>query len=334
MLSVRLLYTTVCICVANRVLPIASLLFNHWFSAFGRIYGCTLVDTFPTPKSTGGSVDPAYVHKFMNLNSSDVGYFINQFTVASQFYGFSVQDANTLDTSLNARYNIRCSPESNGKLYSICQNDECPLYEPSPDCNAYTDIQPMASGASTSSPSATATSGTTTGAGSSASGSPDGGIVLSGGDIAGIAIGGAAVLLFAFGLWLWHRRQKAAKPTLVPVPVQNGGQLSPAGPSQASQPSWTPYAQPSTAPSSTRHGVHDSYMSSGTLPGVVPPGSPGYWVGPKTPQEMGDTGIYPAPLRTGSASPRYVQNPPRTPEMRRGISEMESPDLRHWDGPT
>lgn len=289
-------------------------LFNHWYTAFGHIYGCTLVSSFPTTSTAGGqTMDVAYTHKFMDLNSSDVGYFIEQITVASQFYGFSSQDATTLSGSLNAKYNVRCSPAVDGMLYSICQDTECPLAEPSADCDAYVNIQPTASSAASSSPAASSatSSGTTSGSDSSSSGQ-----ILSGGDIAGISIGGAAVILLAVGLWLYYRRHHAK---LVPVPVQqNGGQMSPApGPYST----WSPHTQhhASTVPSSV--GLHDSYISgvSTSVGANGQPGSPGIWSqhNYKPPQEMSDTGV----------ERRYPSPGPRTPELQH-IAEMESPDYR------
>ncbi|KAJ3496363.1 hypothetical protein NLG97_g2719 [Lecanicillium saksenae] len=204
-------------------------LFNHWFIAFGYTYGCSLVSKFPRTGSSS-PVGVAYTHKYMNLNQTDVGYFINQLTLASKYYGFSDDDAGTLETFMNARYNVRCGPSINGQLYSICLADECPLAAPSPDCNAYTNLQPNSASNSTGSPSSSSTSTTTpssTSSSTSSSAATSSGPVLSSGAIAGIAIGGAAIILLAFGMWLYHRRQKA-KPTLVPVPVTTSGHASPA----------------------------------------------------------------------------------------------------------
>ncbi|KAJ6789509.1 hypothetical protein PWT90_07169 [Aphanocladium album] len=232
-------------------------LFNHWFIAFGYTYGCSLVNKFPRTGSSS-PVGVAYTHKYMNLNHTDVGYFINQLTLASKYFGFSDEDAGTLETFMNARYNVRCAPSINGQLYSICLADECPLAAPSPDCNAYLNLQPNSAANSTASPSSSSTSTTTsfTTSGSSSSGSSSSpaassGAALSGGAIAGIAIGGAAVLLLAFGMWLYHRRQKA-KPTLVPVPVTASGHASPA----STNPYYGSFPDSNIGPSSFR----ESYM--------------------------------------------------------------------------
>ncbi|KAJ3577784.1 hypothetical protein NPX13_g2781 [Xylaria arbuscula] len=117
-------------------------LFAHFYSAFGRIYGCTLTEGFPKANDSGNPISPAYVHKFMNLNQTDLGHFIDQLIMSSEYYGFSKDDASTLSTFFNSRYNVRCAPAINGQLYSICQAPECPLAAPSPDCDAYVNVGP------------------------------------------------------------------------------------------------------------------------------------------------------------------------------------------------
>lgn len=259
----------------------------------------------------------AYVHKFMNLNQTDIGYFVEQLTLASRYFGFSDEDAQTLDTFMNARYNVRCAPPVNGQLYSICFADECPLAQPSPDCAAYEDLSPGGTSnvtvvtttvgqasptqtSATTTTSAAPSSASTTAAGDTGGSSTDSGshsAVLSGGAIAGIAIGGSAVLLLAAGLLLYFRRQ-SKKPHLVPVPIPSGGYGSP---SHASHPYYTSNQHMSMASSSA---PHESYAGGHNTVS-------GFWAPPK-PQEMGqsvhETVMVPRPA---SMSPR--------------IAEMESP---------
>ena len=237
-----------------------SRLFTHWFVAFGYTYGCSEVSKFPRTGG-GGPVGVAYTHKYMDLNETHVGYFINQLTVASKYFGFSEEDAETLETFMNARYNVRCAPAVNGQLYSICFAEDCPLAAPNPDCDAYNDLKPnaanngttstptpSASTAASNTPSDTASSTDPT---SSVTDSSASNPTLSSGAIAGIAIGGAAVLLLAFGMWLYFRRRNV-KPELVPVPVSAAGHASPA----SSHPYYSPGRDSSFAPSPFR----DSYM--------------------------------------------------------------------------
>ncbi|KAI1127803.1 hypothetical protein F5Y10DRAFT_242132 [Nemania abortiva] len=246
-------------------------LFAHFYSAFGRIYGCTLTSGFPKANDSGAPIAPAYVHKFMNLNQTDLGHFINQLILSSKYAGFSDDDANTLDTFLNSRYNVRCAPAIDGQLYSLCQAPECPLAAPSADCNAYVNIGPGegstatgGSGAvpsSTSQPtsSATSTSSTQPTTNPPSSTATSGGPALSSGAIAGIAIGGAAVVLLAVGLWLYHRRRQQAKPPQMPYPGVNSYP-----PTSPGYPPYTPTLGPhaSYAPSST---VRDSHLAPGSV---------------------------------------------------------------------
>lgn len=257
----------------------------------------------------------AYVHKFMNLNQTHIGYFVEQLTLASKYFGFSEEDAETLDTFMNARYAVRCAPPINGQLYSICFAEECPLAQPKPDCDAYKDLGPSgtsnvsvvtttvnspASATSSASTTSEPPSSTTTAAGD-ANPSPDSkssSATLSGGAIAGIAIGGAAVLLLAVGLLLYFRRQ-SAKPQMVPVPVHSGGYGSPAHPPNAY---YASNAHMSMASSSV---PQEAYMGGHS-------DMSGFWVPPKPPQEMGQTGHdEPVVPRPATMSPQ--------------LAEMESP---------
>ncbi|KAL7797470.1 hypothetical protein V8C37DRAFT_276834 [Trichoderma ceciliae] len=292
-------------------------LFTHWFTAFGFVYGCSLAPKFPRTADSGGPLSISYVHKFMNLNQTHIGYFIEQLTVASKYFGFSDEDAQTLDTFMNARYNVRCAPPINGQLYSICFADECPLAQPKPDCDAYENLSPSganndtavtttvtptsAAHTSAATTSAAPISTTTTPSGGSGGASPSSdsdsnSVVLSSGAIAGIAIGGAAVLLLALGLLLYFRRQ-STKPHIVPVPMPSGGYGSPAHPAQTYYGS-NPHT--SMASSATR----DPYMGGNSSVS-------GFWAPPK-PHAMGQN----------VHEPVFV---PRPASMSPRIAEMESP---------
>lgn len=289
-----------------------SRLFTHWFTAFGFIYGCSLAPKFPRTADAGGPLSIAYVHKFMNLNQTDIGYFIDQLTVASKYFGFSDEDAKTLDTYMNARYNVRCAPPINGQLYSICFADECPLAQPQPDCDAYKDLSPGGTSnvtvvtttiaptqATPTSATTTASSTTTAESTSSNSNSNSNSVVLSNGAIAGIAIGGAAVLLLALGLILYFRRQ-SKNPQIVPVPVPSGGYGSPTYP---------PHTHYSTNPHTSMASTsipHEPYM------GAHNSGS-GFWAPPK-PHEMGQNIQETVVARPASMSPPLAE-----------LAEMDSP---------
>ncbi|KAI0547070.1 hypothetical protein F4679DRAFT_555735 [Xylaria curta] len=252
-------------------------LFAHFYSAFGKIYGCTLTDGFPKANDSGNPISPAYVHKFMNLNQTDLGHFIDQLILSSEYYGFSQDDASTLSAFLNSRYNVRCAPAINGQLYSICQAPECPLAAPSPDCDAYVNVGPGenstgsgGSGTAPGGPSQPTSSTTSTFSSEPTTSSPSStatssGAALSSGAIAGIAIGGAVVALLALGLWLYHRRwQKSKQPQMVAMPYTGGsGHLSPSS-GHHPHPSYTPTLGPHTSytPSSA---PRDSHLTHGSF---------------------------------------------------------------------
>ncbi|KAI1109762.1 hypothetical protein F5Y14DRAFT_392145 [Nemania sp. NC0429] len=279
-------------------------LFAHFYSAFGRIFGCTLISGFPKANDSGGPISPAYVHKFMSLNQTNLGYFIDQLIISSRYYGFSDEDASTLSTFLNSRYNVRCAPAINGQLYSICQAPDCPLAAPSPDCDAYLNIGPGGNNTdggdsgtppntnpdptSSTTPTSSTQQPTTSPASSTPANTESGSPALSSGAIAGIAIGGAAVILLAVGLWLYHRRQKAKVPPqqMVSGPYTGDGYHPSPAPGYPSShlsqtPTWAPHTSwtPSSAP-------RDSHMTHGSfyefkhpeaelgVPTPVPPRSP------------------------------------------------------------
>jgi hypothetical protein len=205
---------------------ITSHLFSNFFVAFSRAFGCTLPP--PPLPNTNGPVQLAYAHKFMNLEYHQLGYFINQLSLAATHFGVLPQDADTFRTTLNSRYNVRCAqavsfnPSSPPQLLSLCQNPTCPLAVPVSDCAAYANL--TAGGVVTSNPTTvtsfatkTATpsspgelTSTTASAASTASGK------LGTGGIAGVAIGGAAVVLIAVIALVFILRRRRTPPAAAP----------------------------------------------------------------------------------------------------------------------
>ncbi|KAK4187506.1 hypothetical protein QBC35DRAFT_498440 [Podospora australis] len=198
-------------------------LFGNFFVAFSRAFGCTL--PFPPLPNSSGPVSLAYAHKFMNLDYNQLGYFINQLSLSSIYHGFSVQDADTFKTRLNSIYNVRCAPaisfnpSSPPQLLSLCQNPTCPLAAPVSDCDAYQNL--TANGLQNSKPTtihatATATvtnsllpsSTTTAPATDPGTSNNNSSNTLSAGAIAGVAVGGAAVLVLAVAVLLFFFRKR------------------------------------------------------------------------------------------------------------------------------
>ncbi|OBT96406.2 hypothetical protein VE01_05647 [Pseudogymnoascus verrucosus] len=209
-------------------------LFGHFYTAFAYIFGCSNPPASPT---TGRPPNPAYVHKFMSLNFTEIGHFINQLTLSSEYYGFSTTDAQSLALLMNSRYNIRCAPavslnpKQAPQLFSLCQDPTCPLAVPNSDCEAYANLSSEGPSSSSPSPSesSSSTSGPTTITNSESSSSPtespsaaatsSGSKGLSTGGIAGVAIGGAALLAFIIAAIFYLRRKRRPK-TPPPQPEQ------------------------------------------------------------------------------------------------------------------
>ncbi|KUJ10440.1 uncharacterized protein LY89DRAFT_626981, partial [Mollisia scopiformis] len=123
--------------------------FTHQFSAFNNLIGCS--EPAPVPPQITRNL--AYVHKFMDLNHTEIGHFINQITLSAAYFGFAEEDSDELNTQMNAVFNVRCSPAVGTQLYSLCQDETCPL-APNPNCAVYADLGP--SGIISAAPTATA----------------------------------------------------------------------------------------------------------------------------------------------------------------------------------
>ncbi|OBT63717.1 hypothetical protein VE03_06191 [Pseudogymnoascus sp. 23342-1-I1] len=191
-------------------------LFGHFYTSFSRVFGCSLPPAEPaTPR---GSLNLAYVHKFMSLDFAEVAYFIDQLTRSAEFYGFSKADTQALNTRMNSLYNSRCAPavtfnaKSGPQLLSLCQDPSCPLAVPNSDCEAYANL--TAEGAQSAGTGTTASSADSTTETSSNSAAPSikGSHKLSGGGIAGAIIGSiAGISLLAAALFFMRRRLHATR---------------------------------------------------------------------------------------------------------------------------
>jgi len=201
----------------------------------------------------------------MNLEYNQLGYFISQLALAAQHFGVSSQDAGSIETSLNTRFNIRCAPATSANppmLLSLCQNPTCPLAVPISDCAAYNNL--TAVGVTDSKPTTVASSllPTLTAPTSGQSGSSNEGVEaphssgLSSGGIAGVAVGGAAILLIAIIAIFFFRRKRSRTPP-------------PTATNPAPEAAWIQegYGSPTIhSASNVPKDPHQSYLSTGAPP--------------------------------------------------------------------
>jgi hypothetical protein len=151
----------------------------------------------------------------MSLNFAELGYFIDQLTRASEFYGFSDADAHTLNTRMNSMYNVRCAPaitfnaQQGPQLLSLCQDPSCPLAVPNSDCGAYANLTadgaaPGASSVTGIAPSSTSSTESNSDPAGPSSSTKGG---LSAGAVIGVTIGIAATISFIAAV-LFHVHRK------------------------------------------------------------------------------------------------------------------------------
>jgi len=118
-----------------------SFLLTHLYQFFGSLLGCSEY-SMPGFPAYGGDASMYEVHKFMNLDPSEMGYFITQVALAAQSFGVADADVAAVGMALNSLFNVRCAPPTEvipgeGKqLQSICINEMCPLAE-NDTCQCY-----------------------------------------------------------------------------------------------------------------------------------------------------------------------------------------------------
>lgn len=82
------------------------------------------------------------VHKYMDLDVNQMGYFITQVGLSAASFGVTVEDATAVGHALSSLFNVRCAapvaviPAQGPQLQSICLTANCPL-APNNTCSAY-----------------------------------------------------------------------------------------------------------------------------------------------------------------------------------------------------
>ncbi|CEH18270.1 hypothetical protein MYCGRDRAFT_69789 [Ceraceosorus bombacis] len=81
-------------------------LLTHLYQYFGALLGCS-AEGFPAYQ---GSVSQSAVHRYMNLNTAQVTYFIEQVGAAATSFGVTQEDVTSVANTLSQAFNVRCAP--------------------------------------------------------------------------------------------------------------------------------------------------------------------------------------------------------------------------------
>ena len=87
----------------------------------------------PGFSSYQGHASMYQVHKFMDLDASEVGYFITQVGLAAASFGVAPADVTAVGHALAGLFDVRCAPPTTvimaqgPQLQSICIADDCPV---------------------------------------------------------------------------------------------------------------------------------------------------------------------------------------------------------------
>lgn len=170
-------------------------LLTHLYQFFGSLLGCSDYGMAGFP-AYGGFASMYQVHKFMDLDVNEVGYFIQQVGLAAESFGVTADDATAVGTALNSLFGYRCAPNTTAiaaqgpQMQSICIADDCPIAKDAV-CDEYaTPVEPKNA---TSSSNSTATG---------SSSSPTSTIVQASASSTAVNIGSIlAVVLFAMSMF-------------------------------------------------------------------------------------------------------------------------------------
>ncbi|CAN8095825.1 unnamed protein product [Discula destructiva] len=151
-------------------------LLTHLYQFFGSLLGCSDYG-MPGFPAYDGFPSQYEVHRFMNLDEYEVGYFIQQVGLAAESFGVTTDDAMAVGMSLNSLFGYRCAPNATAiaaqgpQQQSICSADTCPLAEGAV-CDQYQAAVEPANATMSANGSATAGMPTSTGGSSSATSTP------------------------------------------------------------------------------------------------------------------------------------------------------------------
>nr|POE56541.1 hypothetical protein CFP56_33513 [Quercus suber] len=153
-------------------------LLTHLYSYFGLLLGCSELGQtgFPAYAGRTGMYD---VHKFMDLDANEVGFFVEQVGLSAASFGVTNDDVTAVGAALNKFFGSKCSPQAQivpsavAEYQAICIADDCPL-SPNATCAAYPSaIAPLAVSTTASSTSAASSTPASTSAAPTGNGSPN-----------------------------------------------------------------------------------------------------------------------------------------------------------------
>ncbi|KAK8107610.1 uncharacterized protein PG998_009623 [Apiospora kogelbergensis] len=107
-------------------------LLTHLYQFFGSLLGCSQ-QGMPGFDAYTAAPSMYKVHKFMDLNKYEVGYFIQQVGMAAASFGVAEDDVKAVGTALNTLFGYRCAPPATAikaqgpQLQSICIDGSCPV---------------------------------------------------------------------------------------------------------------------------------------------------------------------------------------------------------------
>lgn len=140
-------------------------LLTHLYQFFGSLLGCSTYG-MPGFPAYDGFPSQFAVHRFMNLDENEVGYFIQQVGLAATSFGVTQEDATAVGQSLNMAFGYRCAPNATiiaaqgPNQQSICSADSCPLAEGAV-CDQYAPVVEPANATSSATGTASGTASPT-----------------------------------------------------------------------------------------------------------------------------------------------------------------------------
>ncbi|KAF2806179.1 uncharacterized protein BDZ99DRAFT_510646 [Mytilinidion resinicola] len=126
---------------ANNTSSIQYGLITHLYQFFGALLSCSEYGAMGFP-SYKGKTSMAEVHRFMDLEAAEVGYFIEQVGLSAASFGVTNDDVTAVGTALTKLFDYKCAPpvailpNGTAELQSICQAEDCPV-APNATCAAY-----------------------------------------------------------------------------------------------------------------------------------------------------------------------------------------------------